>query len=242
MPEWRRRVLLLFDIDGTLVRSRPLTHQRAMARGSVEVFGLPAAVDEQAIRAVEPWGKTDRQILAELLAAHGRAAAPTAEELERWERLTCAVYEEIEDGTPDDHDRAAAAVLARLRDEGHALALVTGNLEPIARRKLDRRGLGEYFPAGQGGFGSDAVDRADLVRIARERAGDPPAEQTVLIGDTPRDVAAALEAGVRCIGIAGGRYTRADLTAAGAAAAVDELHELEPILARMNGQSEIGKE
>jgi phosphoglycolate phosphatase len=222
-------LLLLFDIDGTLVRSRPLTHQRAMARAAVEVFGLPPDTDEAAIRAVEPWGKTDRWILRELLEAHG-VPAPANGPLARWERAACAVYEEIEDGSAGDDDRRAAALLQRLRAAGHDLALVTGNLEPIARLKLARRGLGDAFPAGQGGFGSDAEDRAELVRIARRRAGAPPLRDIVLIGDTPNDVAAALAAGVRPIAIAGERYSRDDLLAAGAAAVVDDLDEIERLV------------
>src|SRR4051794_19393048 len=223
-------MLLLFDIDGTLVRGRPLAHQRALARAAIEVFGLPPDTGADDIRAVEPWGKTDRWILADLLVAKGRDDPPSDDELARWQRAACAAYDELEDGAPDDSDRAAAAALVPLRRHGHALSLVTGNLEPIARRKLEARGLGRFFPAGQGGFGSDGRDRAELVRIARERGGSPPAEQTVLIGDTPLDVAAALAAGVRCIGVAGGRYSRADLVAAGAEAAVEQLDELAALL------------
>jgi phosphoglycolate phosphatase len=221
--------LLLFDIDGTLVRTRPLTHQQAMARAAVEVFGLPPHTDEASVRAVEPWGKTDRWILRELLEANG-VAAPGPDELARWESATCAVYQRIENGSPTDGDRRTAALLARLGAAGHDLALVTGNLEPIARRKLALRGLGGAFPAGQGGFGSDGEDRADLVRLARERAGSPPLEATVLIGDTPNDVQAGLSAGVRVIGVANERYPRDVLLAAGALAAVDELDELEPLV------------
>src|SRR3954464_4086202 len=95
-------LLLLFDIDGTLVRSRPLTHQRAMARAAVDVFGLPESTDENSVRAVEPWGKTDRWILGDMLVAAGREAPPTADELERWERAACAEYAEIENGAADD--------------------------------------------------------------------------------------------------------------------------------------------
>jgi phosphoglycolate phosphatase-like HAD superfamily hydrolase len=222
-------VLLLFDIDGTLVRTRPLTHQQAMARAAVEVFGLPPETDEASVRAVEPWGKTDRWILRELLEANG-VAAPGDAEVERWERAACAAYEELENGTPTDGDRRTARVLERLVAAGHRLALVTGNLEPIARRKLSRRGLGDAFPFGQGGFGSDAEDRAELVRLARERAGSPPPAEVVLIGDTPNDVAAGLAAGVRPIGVANERYDRSALLAAGAHAVVDELDELEPLL------------
>jgi phosphoglycolate phosphatase len=222
-------VLLLFDIDGTLVRTRPLTHQQAMARAAVEVFGLPPATDAASVRAVEPWGKTDRWILRELLEAHG-VNAPGDENLARWERAACAAYEEIENGSATDADRRTAALLERVRDAGHRLALVTGNLEPIARRKLALRGLGDAFPEGQGGFGSDGEDRAALVRLARERAGSPPRAETVLIGDTPNDVAAGLAAGVRVIGVANERYSREVLLEAGAAAVVDELDELEPLL------------
>jgi phosphoglycolate phosphatase-like HAD superfamily hydrolase len=221
--------LLLFDIDGTLVRSRPLTHQRAMALAAVEVFGLPDGTGEAAVRAVEPWGKTDRWILRELLEAHG-ASAPGDADVARWEQAACSVYEEIENGSPTDGDIRTAEVLERLRAHGHQLALVTGNLEPIARRKLAQRGLGDAFPTGQGGFGSDAEDRADLVRIARERAGSPPLTETVLIGDTPNDVLAGLTAQVRTIGVANGRYGRDALLEAGAHAVVDELDELEPLL------------
>ena len=191
----------------------------------MEVFGLPPETDEAAVRAVDPWGKTDRWILREMLGYR-----PDDEDVARWERAACAAYEALEHGDPGDDDRRTAAVLERLHAAGHELALVTGNLEPIARRKLERRGLGGWFPSDRGGFGSDGEARADLVRIARERAGAWPREDTVLIGDTPLDVAAAIEAGVRAIGVAGGRYSQADLLEAGASAAVSDLDELDDLL------------
>jgi phosphoglycolate phosphatase len=218
-------LLLLFDIDGTLIRTRPRAHQEAMARAAVEVFGLPPDTDEGTVRATDPWGKTDRLILRDLLS--GRA--PSQTELARWEEVTCEVYRSIEDGSPSAADQRAAAVLQRLAP-AHDLALVTGNLEPVARLKLEVRGLGRFFTAGQGGFGSDAEERAELVRIARRRAGDRPRADTVLIGDTPRDVEAALADGVRPIAITGGHYGRDELLAAGAAAVVDELDELDALL------------
>jgi phosphoglycolate phosphatase-like HAD superfamily hydrolase len=137
------------------------------------------------------------------------------------------------DDTAPSHTETAAA-LERLLDAGHALALVTGNLEPIARRKLSLRGLAKYFPEGQGGFGSDADLRPELVPIARARAGAPgrphPREHTVLIGDTPRDVEAALADKVPCIGITGARFDAEALREAGAAAAVSAIPEVEAAL------------
>src|SRR4051812_49368789 len=102
-----------------------------MARAAVAVFGLSPETDEASGRAVEAWGKTDRWILRELLEAHG-LPAPAPDALERWERAACAAYEELENGSPTDGDRRTAALLERLAASGHRLALVTGNLEPIA--------------------------------------------------------------------------------------------------------------
>jgi phosphoglycolate phosphatase len=229
-------VLLLFDIDGTLVRDRPLTHQRALERAAVEVFGLQVAPGEEPVRDVEPWGKTDRQILRDVLARAG-LDPPSADDVRRWEQVACDEYMRLEiDDAAGRHSDTATA-LGRLSESGHALALVTGNLEPIARRKLALRGLARFFPDGQGGFGSDADLRPALVPIARARAGEPDRpharEDTVLIGDTPRDVEAASADEVRCIAVTGARFSADALREAGAAATVDSIPEVEAALASL---------
>jgi phosphoglycolate phosphatase-like HAD superfamily hydrolase len=98
------------------------------------------------------------------------------------------------------------------------LGLLTGNYEPIARLKLTRAGLGEAFPLGQGAFGSDAEDRDALPAIARRRAGTAgaphPRRDTIVIGDTPRDIACARADGVRCIAEATGPFGPDELMAA----------------------------
>ena len=229
-------MLLLFDIDGTLVRDRPLTHQAALEEAAVEVFGLQVEPGTDPIRDVEPWGKTDRQILRDVLERAG-LEPPSAEDVERWERAACEAYMRLEIDDAAERHTDTAAALGRLRDAGHALALVTGNLEPIARRKLSLRGLAEYFPEGQGGFGSDADLRPELVPIARTRAGAPgephPRDDTVLIGDTPRDVEAALADQVRCIAVTGARFDAGALSAAGAAATIAAIPDVEPALAAL---------
>ncbi len=106
---------------------------------------------------------------------------------------------------------------------------MTGNLEPVARLKLKRAGLGRWFTAGQGGFGSDSEDRSLLPAIARRRAGrldggrPYPRERTVVIGDTPRDIACARADGVRCIAVATGPY------------GVDALAEADVVLGSAHG-------
>ena len=113
------------------------------------------------------------------------------------------------------------------------LALVTGNYEPVARLKLKRAGLGRYFPAGQGAFGSDAEDRAALPGIARRRAGTAGVSfsrhQTIVIGDTPRDIACARADGVRCFAVATGPFGAEELRDADGVAA--DAHGLRKVIA-----------
>ncbi len=223
-------MLLLFDIDGTLVRGRPLTHQQALTEATVDVFGLEVEPGSSPVAAVEPWGKTDRQILREVL-VRAELPAPDPRQIADWEQVACHAYMRLEtEREQNDELSDTAGALARLREDGHMLALVTGNLEPIARRKLGLRGLAEFFPRGQGGFGSDADLRPELVEIARARAGGVgtpyPREEAVLIGDTPFDVAAANADGVGCVAITGTRFSRAALLDAGATATVDSIPEV----------------
>jgi phosphoglycolate phosphatase-like HAD superfamily hydrolase len=133
---------------------------------------------------------------------------------------------------PDDlSPHVAPGILGLLEDltarEGVRLALVTGNYEQVARLKLARAGLGDWFEPDQGGFGSDHEDRTALPGIARRRAGDGdtpwPRERTVVIGDTPNDIACARADGVRCLAVATGPFpadalTEADAVASDAAA------------------------
>ena len=90
------------------------------------------------------------------------------------------------------------------------LAQLTGNYEAIAWLKLERAGIAEWFERGQGAFGSDADDRDALPAIARRRAGTSrvpyPREQTIVIGDTPKDIACARADRVRCVAVASGSF------------------------------------
>jgi len=152
----------------------------------------------------------------------------------RWAEVQSAAAEAFEALCPADlSERVALGVtelLAALagRPREFRLSLVTGNLEPVARIKLARAGLGDYFPPGQGGFGSDHASRAELPPIARARAGDWPRERTVVIGDTPRDIACARADGVRVAAVATGPFAIEAL--ADADAVVDDARALLPVL------------
>jgi len=223
------RALLLFDIDGTLVQRSADAHRDAVLEALRRVWNL-AAPERPRIDAA---GRTDIEIAREILVACNVPPADIGERLTEFR--VCAAEEYARRCPTDLSDRVVPGMPALLQylDERDdvLLSLVTGNLEPIARLKLSRAGIGRYFAHGQGGFGSDDEDRAALPAIARERAGSAnwphPREGTWVIGDTPRDIACARADGVRCLAVTTGPYGADDLRDADAVASgTDELRAL----------------
>jgi phosphoglycolate phosphatase-like HAD superfamily hydrolase len=222
-------VLLLFDIDGTLLQNAADAHRDAIHEALRTVHGVREPVRRHSI---EVAGRTDAEIVRGLLTAAGVSADRIDERADDVRIAACAAYARL---CPDDlsaHVTPGMGPLLERLDErgGMLLALVTGNYEAIARMKLRRAGIGGFFPSGQGGFGSDHEQRAELPRIARRRAGDEepwPRDRTVIIGDTPRDIACARADRVRVIAVATGRYRADELGGADAVARdVRELGEL----------------
>jgi phosphoglycolate phosphatase len=180
---------------------------------------------------VEVAGRTDAAIMRDLVALAGIDGEAFDA---RWPQVVEGAVEAYRELCPPDlSERLAPGVpelLAALaaRPDEFRLSLVTGNLEPIARLKLARAGLGGYFEPGQGGFGSDHASRAKLPAIARARAGGWPRERTVVIGDTPRDIACARADEVRVAAVATGPFAVEAL--ADADAVVDDARALLPVL------------
>jgi phosphoglycolate phosphatase len=215
-------VLLLFDVDGTLLLKATAAHAAAVHEALREVYGIG---DLSAVR-VEAAGRTDYEIGRAICLQLGISADRFDAGREDFRIACVAAYARL---CPDDLSEFVAPgvtdVLEALaaRDDTR-MALLTGNLEPIARLKIGRAGLGRFFEPGQGGFGSDHEDRTELPAIARRRAGHYPRAKTVVIGDTPRDIACARADGVRCIAVATGPYGPEDL--ADADVVLRSAHEL----------------
>ena len=194
------RLLVLLDVDGTLFLTHDPLAGEAMGETLEERFDVRLAPD--AMNAVDHAGQTSLRIARLVLEKAGVAAGRIDEGLAGWCARFGARYLELLDATdtsawepaPD-----AAAALGRLESGDHRLALLTGNPEPMARARMERHGLDRFFAPGQGAFGCDSEARAELIAIARARAGGWPAEATAEIGDTARDVSSACEAGIRSI-------------------------------------------
>jgi phosphoglycolate phosphatase len=196
--------LVLFDIDGTLLKCGNVSMKcLKMAFAKLTGHTFPEEV--------YPAGKTDPLIVRE---AFGLIAFPKRDWVET-EQLILRKYATLLEQHEDELREASTIMpgvenlLKYLSKRDIPMALLTGNLESAARRKLDVFRLNRYFPVG--GFGSDCADRNRLARIALERACrhyDTRFEprRTWVVGDTPRDLEAAKSMGARSLGVATGPY------------------------------------
>jgi len=212
-----RPLIALVDIDGTLLHGRPVAHGLALVMAVNDVFGVP--LTEADLLAADPGGRTDLRIAELMLHDAGVPAERARDGLADWCRAAVVRYRELADHHPSPRRAPdAPAALTAICEAGIRTVLVTGNIQDIARDKMDRAGLAGFFPHGQGGFGDDASERAEVVRVALRRAGTAP-DRAVVVGDTPRDIEAARAAGCGVVAVTTGRFGARALQAADAVAA-----------------------
>jgi phosphoglycolate phosphatase len=205
--------VVLFDIDGTLLTTGG-AGALAWRRAFRERFDVEADIG----RFTES-GQTDPEVAREtFVGAIGRQ--PTEEELGR---LIMAYVRHLPAEVADSRGYRVLpgvdALLEQLAERGTVCGLVTGNIEGAARIKMERAHLNRYFPIG--GYGSDAADRPGVTRAAIRRAAmlhghDLRPSGVAVVGDTPRDVAAAHAVGAISVGVATGEFSEAQLREAGA--------------------------
>jgi len=219
-------VLVLFDIDGTLLLGASREHAAALRDALAGVYGVSVA------QRVPAAGRTDTAIARDLAALGGVGAERFDAGLEQFKDACVSMF--AQRCPPSLEDRLAPGMRELLEQlaarGGVRCSLVTGNYEPVARLKLARAGIGHHFAPGQGGFGSDAESRDELPAIARARAGGYPRAQTILIGDTPLDIACARADSVGVLAVATGPHGASEL--AEADAVVADGWELAAVLAR----------
>jgi phosphoglycolate phosphatase-like HAD superfamily hydrolase len=197
-------LLVLFDVDGTLFLTHDPLATEALRGSLQERFDV--RLPDDAMERVEYQGQTSLRIARLILEVAAFDDATIDAGLAEWCRRFAERYVELLGQADTSGWRAAPGaegVLAKLADADHQLALLTGNPEPMARARMERLGLADFFPSGQGGFGCDAEERAELIELARARAGNWPRDRTVEIGDTARDTSSAHEAGIRSIRVDG---------------------------------------
>lgn len=198
--------LILWDIDGTLLYTGGVSG-RAMRAAMARIYGQSPS-DERAHYA----GKTDRQIIfetfvdrdqAELLGLIDHFVAAYLEELDI-NRAELLARVQVFDGV--------VPVLERLQHEAVIQTALTGNLQQVARLKLEVTGLLKYFDIEVGAYGSDHHERTQLPAIAAARASERygrsfAGSDLVVIGDTPNDIACGRAGGARTVAIATGPFS-----------------------------------
>jgi phosphoglycolate phosphatase-like HAD superfamily hydrolase len=200
-------MIILFDIDGTLVTTGG-AGRTAYERAFAEEFGEGHGLLDFSFS-----GMTDPLLIRQGLEAADRPVTPEIVEA-MVNRYLAHLPEALEAAPSYVVHPGVEALVPRLAGRTDlAVGLGTGNVEQGARLKLEPAGLNEHFDFG--GFGSDAEDRAELLRAGAERGaarlGRPLADcRVIVIGDTTRDIEAARRIGAECIAVdTGGADTEA---------------------------------
>jgi phosphoglycolate phosphatase len=233
------RLLVLWDVDYTLIDSDGVGRELYQA-----VFGEMFGGDMPQPGSMA--GRTDRAIAVEVLTLAG-VDEPRLR-VDEFHRLMAARAPGLADLVVERSlvlpgAGEAIAALARLSETdglGVVQSLLTGNIRPLAEVKLGPLGLTEHLDLDAGAYGSTHEVRAELVHQARRNASraygtDFGGEATVIVGDTPLDVEAALATGARAVGVATGRFTVSELAASGAHAVLPDLADTDLVVAAILG-------
>jgi phosphoglycolate phosphatase-like HAD superfamily hydrolase len=226
--------ILLWDIDGTLIRSTKVGSFKDYTIPMLEeVFGTAGRLPEMRVS-----GMTDLQIVGEALKHEGFTHEHIRERVhELRESYMKAMHkftgngEEVFEVLPGVREVLEAVT----NHPRYQSALLTGNIEPAAYLKMEIVGLADYFPL-PGAFGDESHDRSDLPALAAERIRrqlnlDLAPEQFIVIGDTPNDIQCAQHFGARSLAVHTGRfYALEDLTSSKPDALLPDLSNLELVM------------
>ncbi|MFG2716925.1 HAD family hydrolase [Streptomyces sp. NPDC048416] len=219
-------LIVLWDIDHTLIDNAGVSKE-IYAAAYAALAGIPP------VRPASTGGRTDRLIMRDMFLEHGR---PEPEWAAIEEALAWAGEQRL------DELRKRGAALPGVREalqtvsvqDGWVSSVLTGNIMPNARVKLSAFDLDPLLDMPVGAYGADAMERPALVDVARQRIRDrrglSAETPVVLVGDTPRDVEAALMSGAEIIAVATGIHSQAELAAAGAHMILPDLTDASGLL------------
>jgi phosphoglycolate phosphatase len=226
MTEAVMSCLVSFDIDNTLINSSA-GHMESLILAIKDIYGLATSID-----VIKHHGMTDQEIIIKILQQYDVDDETIRSKLKSCMDCLQLHYARIVQSENIVILEGVVKLLTQLDLKGFLLGLVTGNLETIARAKLKKIGIIDFFKFG--GFGSDHIRRTELVKIAIRRAGNQfeldDSNQIFHIGDAPQDMRAAREAGVTPIGVTTGIFSADELDSAGAYRVVPNLVNADAIL------------
>jgi len=217
------RSLVLFDIDGTLIRRAGPHHRQALVEAVRHVTELDTTTENIPVH-----GMLDRDILMQMMQRAGAPDSLIRESMPAIVKRAQAVYVRTCPNLQKKTCPGVRRLLSRLNRRGIPVALVTGNLTRIGWKKMERAGLRQYFRFGA--FAEMAEDRIGLVRIAIERARQrrwvAEDARISLIGDSPNDIIAARQNAAQAIAVYTGISTREELQAHAPDVLLEDLRSL----------------
>lgn len=195
------RAVVLFDIDGTLVRKAGPHHRRSLEFAVHKVLGITSTTD-----GIPTQGMLDSDILREMLLRAGVASTRIRNAMPDLYRTAENHYLRTVPNLESKRCPGARMLLWRLHQKLVPAGLVTGNLSRIGWKKMERAGLKQYLHFGA--FAGSARDRAGLVKLAlgqaRQQGWLERSTAVTLIGDHPNDILAAKANGIRVVAVATG--------------------------------------
>lgn len=211
----------LFDIDGTLVNARGRVHYNSFHTALREVYGCDGRIDHVPVH-----GNTDIGILRAALNYHGKMPRDFEARLPAAFDVMCAEVERNAARMDVEVCPSMRELLETLHDRGKLIGVVTGNLERIGWRKLERAGLRHFFDFGS--FNDLREKREDIFRHGLELARELRGQQATVcfIGDTPNDVRAAAHLEMPVLAVATGVYSLEELNKQSPALCVSSCTEL----------------
>jgi phosphoglycolate phosphatase-like HAD superfamily hydrolase len=202
--------LVLFDIDGTLIRRAGPHHREALVEAVRRVAGVETTTENIAVQ-----GMLDCDILRLMMMGAGFGVVDIRKMMPALIREAQSHYVKSCPDLTSKVSLGALKLLQELRRRGIPTGLVTGNLTRIGWKKMERAGIKRYFRFGA--FAESARDRAGLARRAIRHASRQgwitPESRISLIGDHENDIAAARMNGIQAIAVATGLSSAADLAA-----------------------------
>jgi phosphoglycolate phosphatase len=205
---WDRQGAYLFDIDGTLLRSRDRVHMDSVAIAVRRTMGIEVSLDGVPVQ-----GSTDTAIVRDACRQAGVQEEELEPQIAAIREAMCANVRERRSELNLYLMPGVHKTLEHLARRGALLGVATGNLETIGWMKLETIGLREWFRFG--GFSDHFPVRAELIGKAAEKARAlAGADATVcVVGDTPRDIAAARANNLPVIAVATGHSHYEELMA-----------------------------
>ncbi|MGC8774699.1 MAG: HAD family hydrolase [Chlorobaculum sp.] len=204
------RKLVLFDIDGTLLKVGAM-NRRVLADALLEVYGTEGSTGTHDFS-----GKMDSAIIYEVLTNGGLGKEEIAGKFDQAKAAYIALFRERAQPSDITLLEGVRELLDALSSRSDILlGLLTGNFEASGRHKLKLPGIDHYFPFGA--FADDALDRNELPRIAHERARSITGKnfsssEIVIIGDTEHDIRCAKALDARSIAVATGNFSMQELS------------------------------